>query len=57
MRVVGNSIILDADDEEPDCMTCDNCLCGVNICSKCGPEYWWKNYVRTTTSEEYYGRK
>lgn len=33
------------DDEEPDCMLCDNCQYD-DLCKECGPEHWWYYYRR-----------
>ena len=41
----GYRLILSADDEEPNCMKCDN----ADRCSgdRCGPEYGWAGYRST----------
>ena len=40
-----------ADDEFPDCSTCDF-ICGGIDCGKCcGPEHGWAGYQRTTYKE------
>lgn len=44
MKYIGNSIIYDADDEEPDCGVCDNQDCG--LCDQCGSTGWWHYYER-----------
>lgn len=36
-------IILNADDEEPNCMQCTE----PGPCNKCGPKYGWRFYRRT----------
>lgn len=44
MRYIGDSIIYDADDEEPDCMICDCYDSG--LCDQCGSIYGWHYYER-----------
>lgn len=52
MTDLDEPIIFDADNEEPSCMRCDYFnLAGLEsdtICDKCGPEYGWAYYRRTT---------
>ena len=44
----GRRIIFTADDEDPDCMECDNVDMPTEFCgSTCGPEYGWCGYKRT----------
>lgn len=43
-----------ADDEEPDCMRCDNVCASDEICNQCGPEGWWCHYRRTEREEKEY---
>lgn len=41
-----------ADSEEPNCLRCDHARDKYErFCSKCGPEYWWHNYIRTEFHE------
>lgn len=41
-----------ADDEEPDCMKCDHCCQGSDLCDECGPEHWWHYYKRKEQDSE-----
>lgn len=42
-----------ADNEEPDCMKCEHvCDSYEKFCNKCGPEYYWYNYVRIKIENE-----
>lgn len=41
-----------ADDEDPKCHRCDNCFGPQCICDECGPQFWWKNYIRTERIKE-----
>ena len=42
-----------ADNEEPDCMQCEHvCDSYEKFCSKCGPKYYWYNYVRIEIENE-----
>ena len=46
MKIIGRSIVYTADDETPDCLSCDRC----DYCDNgnfCGPEYGWARYKRT----------
>ena len=45
MKIWDHCVIYTADDEEPDCMTCDHCE-GSVLCSECGPEHGWHYYRR-----------
>ena len=44
-------IILTADDEEPNCIKCDN-LTELLRCRWCGAEFGWANYERSVKVEE-----
>lgn len=62
IKYVGNKVILifTADDEEPECMMCNN-VCKehkdfygkpYDFCAKhCGPEHGWNGYERTKVEE------
>ena len=42
-----------ADDEEPNCMSCDNQYQDESFCSRfCGPEHSWSRYTRAEESAE-----
>lgn len=43
--------IYTADDEEPDCMKCDNVCASDSVCNICGPDGAWCNYKRTDINE------
>lgn len=45
MRINYGRVFYDADDEEPDCGTCDNQE-GDWACKNCGSEYCWRYYKR-----------
>ena len=50
MEIMGRRIIFTADDEMPDCLSCDHCdYCDNGKC--CGPEYGWARYERTERIE------
>ena len=41
MKIWDHCVIYTADDEEPDCMTCDHCE-GSVLCKECGPKHGWQ---------------
>lgn len=41
-----------ADDEEPNCMSCDNVCGSQEKCDKCGSKYWWQHYKRTEVEQD-----
>lgn len=45
MEFLGNCIIYDADDEEPNCVVCNNQVFDC-YCEHCGAEYGWCYYKR-----------
>lgn len=45
MEIRYGRVFYDADDEEPDCGTCDNQE-GDWACENCGSEYCWRYYKR-----------
>lgn len=45
MKILDHCVIYTADDEEPDCLMCDNCQSS-DLCSECGHEHWWHYYER-----------
>lgn len=45
MKILDHCVIYTADDEEPDCLMCDNCQSS-DLCSECGSEHWWHYYER-----------
>ena len=45
MKIWDHCVIYTADDEEPDCLMCDNYQSS-DLCSECGPEHWWHYYER-----------
>ena len=51
MRILDHCAIYTADDEEPDCLMCDNCQ-NSDLCSECGPEHWWHYYEREEQDSE-----
>lgn len=53
IKDMGYYYILDADNEEPKCFRCDNCLSGYD-CNECGAEYGWAGYQRTVSKKEYW---
>ena len=46
MEILGRYIIYTADDEMPDCLSCDKCDCNFDCSKFCGPEYGWAGYRR-----------
>lgn len=43
--------ILNADDEEPNCLNCCHVCDGFNCEAFCGPKHWWAGYQRTERKE------
>lgn len=42
-----------ADDEEPNCMSCDNQCQDESFCGRfCGPEHSWSRYTRQEVDDE-----
>lgn len=41
----------DADDEEPECIRCDNFGCQIDCSKYCGANYGWWGYRRTEAIE------
>lgn len=52
MFIKGNLIIYDADDEEPKCGRCDNCIGKFDCSGSCGPDHGWYGYIRTERIEQ-----
>ena len=50
MKIWDHCVVHTADDEELDCMMCDNCQYD-DLCKECGPEYWWQYYERHEREE------
>ena len=49
-----NSIVLNADDECPDCLRCINCMNSDEFCCNfCGADNGWRGYERHTTEKEF----
>ena len=46
-KIMGRYIVYTADDEMPDCLSCDKCDGDYNCSKFCGPEYGWAGYRRT----------
>ena len=44
-KIIGRNIVFTADDEMPDCLSCDHCDCCDG--KYCGPEHGWSRYERT----------
>ncbi len=42
--------VFTADDEEPECMCCDNIYS--SCCNSCGPEHFWAGYRRSIQIKE-----
>ena len=50
-----NIIVLTADDEEPDCLKCVNCMNSDEFCCKyCGAQNGWNEYERHIDEKEYW---
>lgn len=51
MEIRDDYIVLNADDEYPNCMQCNNCFDDYS-CEKCGAKYGWANYERIVTKDK-----
>lgn len=52
MEMMGRRIIFTADDEMPDCLSCDHCDDDCDNGKFCGPAYGWAGYRRTEWVDE-----
>ena len=53
MDFVGDYVKVTADDEEPKCLKCANCL-GYDCENYCGAEHGWAGYYRLIPREKFW---